>query len=125
MDLNAIGLIGFFKRTALMQVCEIGQTEIVKSLLDYSQTHNINIDLNARDSFRLTAFVLAFQNANAFNDRHKNIVKLLLGHPCSRNQIDNNAMVRFGMTALKWAVENGHEDIVELLLQHLGIYEDL
>ena len=125
MDLNAIGLIGFFKRTALMQVCEIGQIEIVKSLLDYSQTNDINIDLNARDFFGHTAFVLAIRNANAYHDGHKNIVKLLLEHPFSRNQIDVNAKVRFGMTALEWAIENGHEDIVELLLQHLGINEDL
>ena len=54
-----------------MYACRYGHKDVVKSLLDYSDS---NIDLNARNNVGLTAFMFACRF------EHKDVVQLLLEH---------------------------------------------
>ena len=100
-DVNIQNEIGF---TALMFSCCKGFIDIVKLVLRY------DADVNIRDNFGVTALMHSCRIENA----DINIVKLLLEHDADVDVQDNT----FGRTALISAINGGHPDIAELLLQH-------
>ena len=96
--------------------------------------HCDRIELNARDNNKRTAFILACHNG------HKDVAKLLLEHFNSNlNTRSNDRFIAFifklfpdhripkiklnardktGRTTREWAFLKGHEDIVNLILEH-------
>ncbi|HEB74626.1 MAG TPA: ankyrin repeat domain-containing protein [Candidatus Desulfofervidus auxilii] len=85
--------------TALMLAVRKGQISVVKLLLEKEA------DVNTQDDFMgWTALILA----SALG--YTNIVKLLLENGADVDIKDKN-----GMTALKYAMKNGHEEIVKLI----------
>ena len=89
------------------KACETGQTEIVKLILK-----NVNIDLNAKDEIRETAFMRASIKGQ------KDVIKVLLDYS-TREELDVNARSIIGNgAAFMNACENGHKDIVQIMLDH-------
>ena len=87
IELNARNSEACGERTAFIVACAIGHKDVVKLMLDNS---NSNIDLNARDNFGCTAFMSACQEG------HKDVVQLMLDH--SNSNIDLNARDNEGGT---------------------------
>ena len=83
--------------TPLMTACACGHTEVVKMLLDYSDTNPINF--NAKDNYGQTAFF----KASAWG--HKDIVQVLLSNAQSKN-IKLNVRDNLGDTAFSRACNN-------------------
>ena len=131
----------FFTKLHFWVACDqilLGFSKTVKIKMLSNCFWNLNhcdrIELNARDNNRRTAFILACQNG------HKDVAKLLLEHfnsnlnsrsndrftafiskmfPDLRNpNIELNARDKTGRTAREWALLKGHEDIVNLILDH-------
>ena len=88
------------------KACETGQTEIVKLILK-----NVNIDLNAKDEMRETAF------KRASKKDQKDVIKVLLDHS-TREELDVNARSIGDKTAFMVACEYNHKDIVQIMLDH-------
>merc|ERR1712062_597540 len=76
-------------------------------LLDNSER---NIDLNARDNYGWTAFMIACRYG------HKDVVQLILDN--SERNIDLNARTDGGSTAFKIACCYGRKDVVKLIIEH-------
>ena len=101
-------------KTNLMIACELGHCEIVKLLMEYSSSHNI--DLNAKDNTGNTAFSLACGWG------HVETVQNMLDNAPNTN-LDINSRDNFGRTALRHACRNyephhyeGCYEVVQLLL---------
>lgn len=92
------------KRTALTRACFKSILEIVKILLDSGEA-----DINIKDSDYETPLIFASMAGDT------NIVELLLKYD---QQIDINAIDRWGMNALMCACHRDHVRIVNLLLEH-------
>ena len=82
------------KLELFQRACEIGKTDIVKSLLPH-------IDPSAHNNY-------AIRLASRFG--HLEIVKILL----QDSRVDPSA---FNNYAIQWASENGHLEVVKFLLQ--------
>ena len=82
--------------------CETGRAEILEVLLRRSDLGLIDFNANA-------AFLIAFKN------RHKEVIKVMLEHPCNE-EIDFNITDNFGTTVFMWACSHGLEDIVKWFL---------
>ena len=132
-----------FGETALMKAAESGELEVVKALLNYGANkyrvdsshetalkkairkgHNDIAELLRGHGKRITDEILEKTSASCrqflFNVQANNYddVKAALVKGCSANASDN-----FGETALMKAAEQGHKDIMELLLEY-GAYPD-
>ena len=101
LDLNAKGQFGF---TPLIAACKNGQIEVVKILLENSQSKSIKLDID--DNSGKTAFMWACRSGK------QEVVKLLLE---SKN-VDFNAKDNYGETGFMMACQFGHKDVVKLLL---------
>ena len=93
-------------RGKLYEACKAGQMEVVKLLLLYSDDEGEDLK-----------WVFRFACENG----HKDIVKLMLGLPGSKDiglnfSLHKNLMA--AKTPLMMACENGHKDIVKILLNH-------
>jgi ankyrin repeat protein len=88
-------------RSPLIYAVELGQTEIVRILLEHEA------DVNARGPWGRTALI----EAAASCDEHLEIVQLLLEHGADVNLADN-----YGHTSLIEALMHGHKAIVQMLL---------
>lgn len=101
--------------SALMYACERGNLELVKLLVDRGA------DVNAREpAFHFTP-LMAAASGKGFSDgaekeiRALNIVELLVQHGAEVNASGKN-----GHTAIKFADESGHKQIVNFLESHGG-----
>ena len=88
-----------------------GHKDVIKLLLNLSE--GITININARDIFGNTAFMIACSCG------HKDAVQMFLNY--SDRNIEVNAIDKRGMTALMDACKNGYKDVVQLLLDHSDI----
>ena len=93
--------------------CKNGHSNIAKMLLQKSA--KIEIELNAKDRYGLTAFHLACRNG------HSKIVEILIQASPEFN-IELNAKDRYGWTAFHWACRNGRTSIVDMMINN---YESL
>ena len=89
----------------------MSSSPVVQLLMNHSE----RVELNARDCFGLTAFMLACKKGNT------DIVKLLLDR--SDRNIELNTRDRFGSTAFMRACKKGNTDIVKLLLDHSEVID--
>ena len=94
-------------RTAFLIACELGETEIVQSLICRSG-QGAGLNVNAIENFGINAFMLACLNG------HKDIVKLLFNHLGKNLRLNDRDFV--GRTALIFACVEGYKDIVQFLL---------
>ena len=93
-----------------MWACQHGHKNVVKLLLDNSE----RIELNAKNIFGRTAFMLTCSNG------HMDVVKMLLDHS---NKIELNARDNIEMTAFIDACFFRHKDVVKLLLEYSEVVE--
>ena len=78
--------------------------------LQKSSQSDIPIELNARNIYGMTPFLVACAYG------HTNVVHLLLDYHDDKI-VDLNARSNNGMTAFMLACNNGHKDVVKLLLK--------
>ncbi|KAI5762929.1 RNASEL protein [Gulo gulo luscus] len=98
--------------TALMDAAENGHADILKILLD-----EMGADVKACDNMGRNALIYAFRNSD---DRNvEDITRLLLHHGA-----DVNVRGEKGKTPLILAVERGHLDLVQMLLEQEHIEID-
>ena len=96
--------------TPLIKACIYGYKDVVKALLEWDDWEDI--DVNLQDNQGYTPLI----NACFYN--HKGVVEALL----KRKDIDiNNQGGPEKKTALHWAIEKGHLDIVRILIKNKDI----
>jgi ankyrin repeat protein len=101
--------------SALMYACEKGNLEIVQLLVDRGA------DVNAREpAFHFTPLMAAASGKGFSDEAQKEsrglaIVELLVQHGANVNAAGKN-----GQTAIKFATESGHQQIVTFLENHGG-----
>ena len=108
IDWNAQDELGI---TAFIDACRSGHIEMVKLLLDNSNSKGINLNAQAEDG--VTAFIAACKSGKT------EIIKLLLENSQSCD-IDLNARDDEGKTAFMLACEQGRIDIVQKMLEDSG-----
>ena len=118
----------------MFEACKSGESKIVQLLLERSNAEESG--LNIKDRNGITPFMWACRKG------HAEVVKLLLDHSNSiieLNERSNGLYERsrllltplwpiyekksFGVTAFMFACENGHKDVVQLLLEYSGRVE--
>ena len=118
----------------MFEACKSGETKIVQLLLERCNSEENK--LNFKDRYGITPFMWACRKG------HADVVKLLLDHSNSiieLNERSNGLNERsrflltplwpiyekksFGVTAFMFACENGHKDVVQLLLEYSGRIE--
>ncbi|CAG8632103.1 28328_t:CDS:2, partial [Dentiscutata erythropus] len=112
------------KYTVLDRVAEKGHIEIIKALIERKAIVSRNaLYLAAKEGHTEAHSILHY----AAKNEHVEVVKTLLEHGaqgihrrcCKKYQIDNiNAADTNGKTALHLSAENGHKDIVEILINY-------
>ena len=86
------------RRTPLVLAVEKGHLGVVRLLLERN-----DVDVNAGEPLQCAAYY-----------GHEAVVRLLL----ERNDVDINATDSSGRTAMEWAIEKGHDSIVQILRAH-------
>ncbi len=106
--------------TALMLSSALGQTDIIKLLLENIEKSEKRIDVNIQNSSGYTALMISIKI------RHPEIVRLFL-KSSNKTNINVNIQNYSNKTALLYAFEKGYMEIVRLLLKHrkINIYEIL
>jgi ankyrin repeat protein len=89
----------------LIEICKVGNIELLKALLK----ENENIDINISDNFGLTGFHYAC------NKGYTDILNLLIEKGCNINILDND-----GWTGFNYSCRNGHFHIVQLLINKVN-----
>ena len=92
-----------------MLACYLGNEKIVESILNYQYS---SLDIDEKNSLNNTALHNACENGNY------NIVKLLLNHNVSINNVNNN-----GLTELAIAGLNNNYEVVSLLLDEHALLD--
>ena len=101
-----------WRQTAFHSVIRRGDKSIAKLIM--SNSARLNINLNAKDEYDLTAFMLACVKGNTSGNY--SMVECLLEHNNSR--IDFNAKDRWGQTAFLWACNVSDTSIVKLIMSN-------
>ena len=109
--MNRLSETDGYGRTPFMFACENGHKYVVKLLLDYSGTQEI--DFNQQSSVERTAFMLACKRG------HLEVIRLLLYHSESKS-IDLKKRDMHGLTALMIACEYGQNEVFQLILYRLA-----
>ena len=95
--------------TPFMLACRNGRKDVVKLLLEYSDSKSI--DINAKTKAGYTAFMEACLQGRC------GVVKILLEH-CGNQTLKFNAKNGRGETAFMIACKRGRNDVVKLLLSY-------
>ena len=103
-----------------MEACRSGHVGIVDLILEYSNRHQI--DLNVKDRNGWTAFnnmlTITSYNLDGKQNKRRQVLKRLLEHP---EKIDFNAVNNKGYTALVLACLSNYLHVVQLLLGYAWI----
>ncbi|CAF0780203.1 unnamed protein product [Didymodactylos carnosus] len=102
---SIVDISTFDGATSLHVASEKGYDDVVKLLVDY------NSNVNAKMNDQTTALMLACQNG------HLKVVQILIE---SNQKVDLIAQRLDGITAFFGAVQHGHEDIIDYLLEKKG-----
>ena len=112
LDVNARDQNGL---TALMRECQSGNIFTVQTMLENVSDASGFFDFNARDPDGNTALMLACRSGQA------EIVRLLLFYADSGFDIQLNLINKENKSAIQMAVEYGHAEVVQTLLQQRNI----